>query len=392
MTHAKWLLGFGLLGLAACAADSFSLSSSGRDEAGNPTDEDRGSPSAGSDAPSFVQANGIVLAHAALFPSFRLCFENRPDLVPQPDATIMPGANVVGVEIGSLVRIDPVTAPGKIYVINERDVRSAPGDPGATCGELITPNGPRSLTLNNDYHVIDGALTKDLGRDGVDILVISGCGSQGFLDAVGAGTESTSCGVGWNTTSGNLGARVLRVEPRARGAEGTLPVQLFDLAPAVTAVSKPVVTFGDLTGKPPPARLEQEVIAGELFTGGTAQELVLDQTDPAVFGTRGFRVQLGSGASTKTFDLSLANVQELSAPNTVPTTYYAAASNYALLLLGDPKYGPDQFDGGASNPAYNPRRAVHLLAVPVVDPATADDGDAGDASTTGDAGSVRPTP
>ena len=59
-------------------------------------------------------------------------------------------------------------------------------------------------------------------------------------------------------------------------------------------------------------------------------------------------------------------MQQLSAPQTVPTDYYLAASNYALLLLGDPRIARTYADGGA-NPGYDRRRAVHLLAVPVKD-------------------------
>ena len=59
-------------------------------------------------------------------------------------------------------------------------------------------------------------------------------------------------------------------------------------------------------------------------------------------------------------------MQELSFSPTVPTTYYRSASNYALLLVGDPRIAPTYDDGGA-NPGYDRRRAVHLLAVPVKD-------------------------
>ena len=65
-------------------------------------------------------------------------------------------------------------------------------------------------------------------------------------------------------------------------------------------------------------------------------------------------------------------------------SYYRSASNYALLLLGDPTHKP-KLAGGGDNPAYNPRRALHILAVPVLDP-TKQDAGAPDAATDIDAG------
>src|SRR5690349_20110352 len=61
-----------------------------------------------SDAGFAATVSGVVLLHAAAFPAFRVCFENYPDLAPQPDTTTMPEANLVGVEVGSLVRIAPL--------------------------------------------------------------------------------------------------------------------------------------------------------------------------------------------------------------------------------------------------------------------------------------------
>ena len=52
----------------------------------------------------------------------------------------------------------------------------------------------------------------------------------------------------------------------------------------------------------------------------------------------------------------------------VPPSYYGAASNYALLLLGDPDAKLQ--DGG---PDKDDRRNLHFLAVPVIAPK----GDAG---------------
>jgi hypothetical protein len=113
--------------------------------------------------------------------------------------------------------------------------------------------------------------------------------------------------------------------------------------------------------------------------------LALDTSNDAVFAANGFRVTLrdadagADAGATFVRDTSLAEVQALSSPRDVPGDYYQAASNYVLLLLGDPGV-PQTLDGGP-NPAFDPRRGVHILAVPVVAP------DAGsDAAAPADAG------
>ena len=271
-------------------------------------------------------------------------------------------------------------APGTVYVIDERAVRSPPGSTQVVkCGELVLPpekRTDRTLTLNNHYHVAT-VIDRPLGTSQVSVLAITGCGSQSFLGPLGLNEER--CGDGWDIPSGNLEAKVIDLSTTTEGATATtLPVQLFQMSRALDTfkgdAGKLEVTFGELgSGNAP---LDQTVSTGELFTGGTQTALSLDQSNqsaPAVYGSFGFRVTVTSPAEKVTTDQSLAAVQELSAPRELPTDYYRAASNYALLLLGNPTHKPTYADGGA-NPLYNPRQSVHLLAVPVLDPAKADAG------------------
>jgi hypothetical protein len=393
MTYAKtrlWAVAGGLL-IVAAAACSNSDSQSGlfgdRDKPGanygdgGNSPEKNGGDSAGSAAPGSPTATGVVLVHAAAFPAFRLCFENSPASLPQPDSKVMPEANVVGVEVGSVVRIDPLIAPGKIYVINEKAVRGAPGNEGVSCGELVG-SGSRSLTADNDYHVA-GTIDRALGADHVQVLAITGCGSQAFLNKLGA--ASANCSIGttqpWNTTTGNLEARVLDLATTPEGAtDVSLPVQLLHVAPLLDAqlgTASLEVSFGDLsaTGKLP----QQVASKTPLLTTSDQVMLQVDQAREDFYGTNGFRIELREpgGATKFSVDESLAAVQDLSSPRDVPTSYYRVASNYALLLLGDPSV-PTTLDGGAPNPD---RRRVHLLAVPVLDPSRADAG--ADAATDG---------
>src|SRR5947209_3740033 len=107
-------------GAIACdsAASSAGFdSSSPTGSSPNPGDNiggDAGSGGASSGTPQAATASGVVLVHAAAFPPFRLCFANQLAKQPQPDRQVMPEANVVGVEQGSLIRLDPLDAPGTV--------------------------------------------------------------------------------------------------------------------------------------------------------------------------------------------------------------------------------------------------------------------------------------
>jgi hypothetical protein len=387
MTHAKHAAWAALSGVLLAAAACSVSGSSSFDALGKPTTGsssgggadaasaagDRGNTPSMSTAPQGTPtANGVVLLHAASFPSFRLCFQNHPELVPQPDAKVMPEANVVGVELGSVVRLDPLDPPGTIYVINESSVRASLDSPDEPkCGELLgTPKTNRTLTRDNEYHVIQKPITADLGKNHVQVLAITGCGSQAFLNALdnltdGTNASSAQCGVGWNTTSGNLQAQIVDLNTTTNGAtEATLPVQLFHMSSAIETFrgnGTLQVTFGPLSGGGAP------VPTGTLYKGGDPISLPLDQSKPAVYGDTGFQISIVGGAAPFAVAQSLADIQSLSSPTELPTSYYLTASNYALLLLGDPSHLPTLV-GGAANPEYNPRRAVHLLAVPVLDP------------------------
>ena len=66
---------------------------------------------------------------------------------------------------------------------------------------------------------------------------------------------------------------------------------------------------------------------------------------------------------------SLAEIQKRSAPRSLPADWFSAASSYVVLSVGDTD--PRLQDGGADG---DPRRALHLLAIPL---ATPEDVDAG---------------
>ena len=372
---------FALASVAACALGaacgsatdaSFGASAPGGSDAGNgPSDgfEDGGGTNTGAASPQGPAASGVVLVHAAAFPAFRLCFELLPDLQPQPDSKVMPDANVVGVEVGSVVRIDPLDTPGAVYVIDQHLVQTTPGTTGKTCGELICgPNGGASCLRKDRDYSLAGRIDQPIGKSAVEVMAITGCGNMYFLGDVGA--SQSDCPAPYDASVGNLAINRLTLPPLAPATKSSIPVQLVHMSYLLDKAAKAAgdldVKFGTLATGPAISIAHDPT----LYQGGNTTTLAVDQTNDATYAQQGFRVAIkppDGGAPTFSTDLSLADVQALSSPRDIPSSYYTVASNYALILLGDPRLAP-------SDPNYDPRRGVHLLAVPVLDPTQLDAG------------------
>ncbi len=315
-------------------------------------------------------AKGVVLVHAAAFPPFRLCFGNQLAKQPQPDSKVMPDANVVGVEQGSVIRLDPLEAPGEVFVIDEKVVQSAPGTAGPPCSQLICGipgadpvGGATCLRPVNDYDSA-GRIDRALGKAGVEVMGISGCGNQFMVGDPRVNVSQSDCGKPYDATKGNLSIKTVSLPPVSQATPSSIPVQLVHMSFLLEnqkGTNALDVTFGTLSAMP------SKPIAHDptLFANGADTTLSVDQTNQAVYAQQGFRVAIAppaGGTPIFSTDLSLADVQSLSSPREVPSDYYAVASNYALLLLGDPRITNDA------------RRGVHLLAVPVLDPSQLDAG------------------
>lgn len=333
-------------------------------------------------------SDGVLIVHAASFPSFRLCFENQLNLPPQPDSTVMPEANVVGVEQGSIVRIDALTSPpGRVIVVRERDVRPAVGEPQRPCKAFFSVDGKGAIKGSSELDgttsfLVANELTAPVGVQSAELLVIHGCGTQNTLDTLdGVGVSqasSASCGAGWTAVTGNLAVQPLALQTVPDSPDPRrIPVQLVNVAPAIQALEgTATVSFGEPNKPGEPLDLPATT-----FTLGAAQTLEVDKADVAIYGARAFNVNVKLKTEMVSASQTLADVQSLSSPTDTPSHYYQAASNYALLLIGDPSHKP-KLDGGGDNLAYNPRRALHILAVPVLDPSKVADGGA-DASEAG---------
>jgi hypothetical protein len=357
-------------------------------------------PKASGDTGLVPVDNAVILVHAAKAQSFRLCFENESDRRPQPDSEVMPQANVVGVEVGAAVRLGPLRgAPGMVYLFEEPLIRAfypafGGAGQGPTCKNLL-----ENMNLQTLAQPL-GRIDTDLST-GVHLLAVRGCSS----DSLGLQKRTVAeCGADWTAKAGNLSVKDITLSGAMRPSPGILPAQVVNLSQPVESArgTRPLrISFGDLVT--PGATQATVALNPPVF--GNAQPpqpaaLTYDATDTAIYASVGFRVTLGPLAGggpdagtggTTLLEESLARIQKLSSPRDVPTTYYAAASNYALLLLGDPNAKLP--DGGVDS---DDRRNLHILAVPVIEPKDDTDGGHGTGNGAGggavDGGSAPTTP
>lgn len=376
------LPGLGLFGIGAVACSMSDATSAGFADRNGSTSSSSGGTSDAGLAPSNggetgdlgPTDNAVILVHAAGTPAFRVCFEKEPDLRPMPDQETMPEANVVGVEVGSAVRLAPLKgAPGKIYVFNESLIRAYAGA-GLKCGDLL-----KSSAFAQAFEM--DAITTDYSK-GVHLLVLKGCQGKTIVSYT-----KEECGADYDPEAtkpekGNLSFLDIELKGALRSGSA-LPTQVLHLSRALESArgaDELAVTFGDIT-------TNDSFHASKATNPGLFADKPADlgptsptfpTNDDGIYANVGFRVVLKGSSTTVVAQQSLADTQKLSAPRDIPSTYYSAASNYVLLLLGSPAEA-QQPDGG------DPRKGVHLLAVPVVDPEKFDAGalDAGPAPDAG---------
>jgi len=336
------------------------------DDAGGRADSASATPGAGTYGAD-ANASGVIAVHASgNLPAFRLCFGNdgaAGNLVPLPDRDLMPQSNVVGVDVGSAVRLRPLAdvgltisgnggKPHTVYVIPEKFLRP-PGRPANTpCSALICPGLGGDCLDAGQFYALDALPPATYDR-GVHLLVVSGC-------VPGSGDAAT-CGPDFDAAKGN--AKVASIElvatlPPSSSSSDFL-VQIANLSPSLAGPATRV-TFGDLGGDAG-APIDVSPTLG-VISPATPVTLPLDRSDARVYASHGFRVDAAGLAITQ----SLASVQALSAPQALPQDFYSAQSNFVLLLLGNP--ADTAKTGGPLTPTTDPGKVVHLLGVPVAAP------------------------
>lgn len=368
--------------LAACSSLDAGDSVPPRADASGPSDGARADGEVGfadAGAPLIV-ANAIVLVHAAAFPAFRICFDGALTDQPQPTRDLLPESNLVGTDVGAAVRLPPRSEQlGRAFVIAESYLRARYpvfGGQGPTCQDLLNEFGTQQ-------HFIEvGQVTDDVSR-GVHALVLGGC-QPALADPV---ASKERCGGDWTAAAGNLKLTTLSLMAYARSGDARLSVQLVQLSPALQRAAQGRalgLAFGPLEAGAPSPFVEGAVPFGVAVPNPPAT-LDYAAADLASYGASGVFVTLGGAVNDAGMPIfpadggadasvrqvmvaqSLADIQKRSSPRSLPADWFSAAASYVLLSVGDTD--PRVSDGGVDD---DPRRALHLLAIPLATP------DAGD--------------
>ena len=366
--------------LTACLAScSSSEATSGLGGDGGPTSDSGsvapdGARIADAGAPR-IEANAIVLVHAAAFPAFRICFKGALGDQPAPSVDLMPESNLVGVDVGTAVRLPARGGQlGRAYAVPEKDLRAFypnVGVNGPTCGEML------DITSLQSAIVEVGDVTEDLLR-GVHALVLAGCRPS----SVDPTASVDRCGPDWTSAAGNLRLRTLSLMAYGRSGDTRLSVQLVQLSPSLQSTAEGLALglgFGPIEAGAPTPFVEGAVPFGKAVPDPPAS-LDYAAADVASYGASGVFVTLGGnvddagapilpegGADASARQVviaqSLADIQKRSAPRSLPADWFSIASSYVLLTVGDTD--PRLDDGGRDD---DPRRALHLLAIPLATP------------------------
>lgn len=303
--------------------------------------------------------SGVVLVHAASFPAFRVCFDGTSASPPLPTNELMPESNVVGVDVGSAVRLDAPSAPlGRAFLFPEDALRDLypPGVATPPCSTLLGTAGIAKSA------VAVPAVAADVSS-GVHVLALTGC--RGATYDLAATTAR--CGATWSPAEGNLELVHVALQPSSRPGDGALPVQALQLSVPLAARGRSIdLGFGPVDAGAP-APILTNIPAGVLYPTAPAP-LAFDAEDAGTYAAMGLFVSLGAqadggdaGPAELVLAQSLADVQRLSNPRILPQDWYGASSTYVIVLLGDPD--PRLVDGGGTDPDV--RRRPHLLAVPL---------------------------
>ncbi|MBS2018998.1 MAG: hypothetical protein JST00_39390 [Deltaproteobacteria bacterium] len=313
-----------------------------------------------------VDVNGIVLVHAASFPAVRLCFDGTPDEQPIPAADLMPASNIPGLEMGTALRIAPRRgALGRAVAYREETIRAL---------YFNSPqSGPSCERLRKSAAIASVEVATNLAdlSSGVHLLVLQGC--AGSADDPSASVAR--CGFGWKAATGNLSLTHLPLQAFKRPSASEIPVQIVQLshdldvrakqrvigigigpleAGAPFPFAEGVLPFGEAVPSPPALMSTKGIELADFATTGVFVSLGAPLDDG------GMPVDAGDAGPRETlFAQSLADIQRRSSPRSLPPDWFASASSYVLLSVGE--LDPKEPDGGPGDE----RRALHLLAVPL---------------------------
>ena len=355
------VLPFGLAAAFAACSDATTTEVASRSDGGSKSDASFPTDDAGAALPGLT-ARGILLVHAASVPPLRVCFGGRPDLPPlpvDPDAK-MPESNVVGLDVGSVVRLPNVAgALGQVYAFPEAELRKqvkADGGDTYACRDLVSSStfGASGMRF--------GEVSGDLST-GLHLVALTGCESAQRDPTASA----ARCGADWTAGAGNLTAVHAPLRAARRNAPMRMPVQVVQLSPSLEAraATRPLAF-----GVDPDEGTSEGALVG-LFPFGVPapaepEEIALPIEDAGAFATTNLVVDVVTEADAgreRVLSQTLAETQRLTLPGTIPPAFFASISSFLVLTLGDVEAPPD---------AGDPRSRLHLLAVPLAIPSAAD--------------------
>lgn len=340
--------------LAACASeDASSFGPSGADA--SPPSPFADASAGPSDAGSGLVSSGVLLVHGGSAPALRLCFGNRPQDPPVPLDVLMPESNLVGLDVGAVLRLPNQDEPlGTIVGFAEKDLRGqllADGGATETCGTLVD-----SSTFASKAYGF-GEVTANLSR-GLHVVALVGC-PPAARDPL---ASKERCGATWTSEVGNLRTLVTRLQPGFATSSRRLTLQLVQLSPSLDV---------RLDGGRLALGVEADAGTGEAFTTvaplGTpvpSSPASLELPDAAELDYEGVNLVLDvvtgtdGGARERVLTQSLLETQRLSFPESIPPSFFASVSSFVVLSVGElPPTPPDA--------GRDPRARLHLLAVPL---------------------------
>jgi hypothetical protein len=208
---------------------------------------------------------------------------------------------------------------------------------GPNCGAIV------KVLQSNGYeghglYTLTGAAVQPFNF-GTQLIVVHGCKPDATLTVA-------DCGTGFTQGGGNLGYDIVTTT-----ASATIPGQV-----ALVASNRAPAAAG----------------ATLVFTNaaGTASDPLQMPADGSLSSVASFDLPANDAqydmanvtinAGGKTYTQTLAQVQALSSPRDLPPHFFGLSTSFVFFVVGDPKI----------DAMTSPTQALHVLAVPVIDPAT----------------------
>ena len=340
-----------------------------------------GQPDDGATALGIPTRMFFVHASPNAFP-VRLCYEvdgvMQPRL-PMPDDPDqpMPLASFPGIAPGSayeMVEMDDFQNAGEITPVAVRaDVQKVAqavdgADYALDCTDLVCPPGGADCLDDASVIRLPSLPAGSFYQNPIELLVMSGCLGE---DAEDPGSIER-CGTGFDATAGNVDTQLLTFYPADAAEQGKVGLLIAHLSPSIDATLQNSnqgelrIELGDLDDPSGRRLLTLNQPLMSVQTPDSADWLALP-TDLDGYATTGVIAQVLDGPTVvpASISLSLANVQGVTAPSSLPEEFYEASRSFVFALVGDVTAQPASTGdpNGGLNPLYD-GRGLHFIAIP----------------------------